>query len=173
VTVSSRDYFPQAMGYGGPLELVVRLDAEERILSLRLGRHNETPEYLGGIDSWLAAFAGKQATELVYGEPRLPDGVDALSGATVTGRAVVEIARAVGQRRRAERLNLPLPTTFPGSVGAAAAPASGDAARPVRKDNAQYPYQRDLDARAVKGMIEEGRLSDHEASHYLRLEPQP
>jgi len=91
------------MGYGGSIEVLVALDAEGRVVKVRLGRHNETPEYVYDIDEWMAGLEGKAAAGLTYGDPDEPDGVDAYSGATVTGIVVVDLVRAVGERLRPGR----------------------------------------------------------------------
>jgi hypothetical protein len=50
-----------------------------------------------------------------------------------------------------------------------AAPPPAAEATPAlkRRDNNQYEYQRDLPADRVRQLIEEGKLSDHEAKFYL------
>ncbi len=82
-------------GWGGPLELMVSLTEAGRVAAIALGRNLETPEYLVGIHDWLAQFRGRQAKELQYGAPDEVEGVDAFTGATVTGEAVVAIVRCM------------------------------------------------------------------------------
>ncbi len=81
--------------WGGPMELLVAMDEAGRVEEARLGRHRETPEYVYGMDEWLAGFRGRQACRLRYGPAGEPDGVDAFTGATVTGVAAVKIVRCM------------------------------------------------------------------------------
>ena len=97
---SSAKVRPDAVGYGGPLEVLVAIDPEGRVVKTRLGRHNETPEYVYDIDQWMAGIEGKTAVGLTYGNSDDPNGVDAYTGATVTGLVVVDLVRAVGESLR-------------------------------------------------------------------------
>lgn len=100
LTVSSFTYAPEVQGWAGPMELMVTLDPNERVVDVRLGRHSETPEYVYGIDRWFTRFRGKDSVGLTYGGPQEASGVDVLTGATVTGAASVEIVRRVGRELR-------------------------------------------------------------------------
>jgi predicted membrane-bound spermidine synthase len=80
-------------GWGGPLELLVEASEEGQLQTVQLGRQRETPEYLYGIDDWLRSMEGLPAEGLCYDCPGKSSGVDAFTGATVTGEAVVSIVR--------------------------------------------------------------------------------
>lgn len=95
----SSDYAIDAGGWGGAMEVVAVVDGRGRLVRVRLGRHHETPEYVWGINDWLDSFSGKDPLKLAYGVSDQPDGVDGLTGATVTGRAVVRIVRAAAAAR--------------------------------------------------------------------------
>ena len=96
-TVSSLVHCGHIQGYGGVMELLVHLDEYGKVASARLGRHQETPEYLYGFDEWLDSFRGKSSAALNYGAPGEADGVEALTGATMTGRAAVSIIRCMAE----------------------------------------------------------------------------
>ncbi len=83
----------QIPGWGGPLEMLVEISATGDVEELHLGRQRETPEYLYGIDEWLRSVKGLPARELCYDCPDSASRVDAFTGATVTGEAVVAIVR--------------------------------------------------------------------------------
>lgn len=92
--------FPHAAdikGFAGPLNLMLSLSERGTVRGLRLLESEETPSYIEGIGDWLARFNGLDATRVL----RLGREVDALSGATVTSRAVVDIvnksARSAGK----------------------------------------------------------------------------
>ncbi len=88
-------------GWGGPLELLVERGDDGSLLAVQLGRQRETPEYLYGIDEWLDTLRGKSAIELCYDCPGSDASVDAFTGATVTGEAIVAIVRCVADPHRA------------------------------------------------------------------------
>jgi electron transport complex protein RnfG len=84
-------------GYGGEIELMVGVDPAGRVTGVRLLRHAETP----GLG---ARYAEPELLERFYAGRGLddtdwsvrPDGgdVDAITGATVTGRAVARALRS-------------------------------------------------------------------------------
>ncbi len=103
VELSSAQVAPAMGGYGGPMDVVVALDPQERVTSVRLAHHQETPEYVWDLDEWMSGLLGKEAPLLRYGVPGDDNGVEALTGATVTARAVVDIVRVLGTHQRASR----------------------------------------------------------------------
>ena len=97
-TLSSYDLCPDVEAYGGPMEVLLDLSTDGRVERVRMGRNSETPEYVHGIDRWFDTFRGKPAATLRYASEG-EDGVDALTGATVTGKAAVRsvVCMAGGQ----------------------------------------------------------------------------
>lgn len=89
-------------GYGGRIELLVGVDADGRVTAVRVLDHRETPGLGDGIEAarsdWSEQFSGRS-----LGDPPpegwtvAPDGgaFDALTGATISARAVVEAVRDV------------------------------------------------------------------------------
>lgn len=98
-------------GYSGPIELLVGVDASGRIAAVRVAEHRETPGLGDRIErrrsAWITTFEGRRIDGDVPGDwqvrrrrgaasdARLPDErdatrFDALSGATITSRAVVD-----------------------------------------------------------------------------------
>lgn len=89
-------------GYNGPIPLWVGLDADERILQVRVIEHRETPGLGDRIDRrvspWIGQFHGRSlADPEPAGWALRRDGgeFDAFSGATITPRAVVTGVRKV------------------------------------------------------------------------------
>ena len=74
-----------AQGFGGPVPALVGMDPQGKILSLKLLYNEESPEFFGRVNTpdFLKQFEGKQAAALRTG------GVDAITGATVSARAVI------------------------------------------------------------------------------------
>jgi NosR/NirI family nitrous oxide reductase transcriptional regulator len=93
-------FAPDIMGYGGPFDLLVVVDAEGNFERVVLIRHNETPSYLGSVADFLSSFAGLAPTAPL--EPGRD--VDAITRATVTSEAFAAAARLTGRRILAEAL---------------------------------------------------------------------
>ena len=80
----------QANGYGGPIELLVAIDRDGKLLAIKPLAHSETPSLGGHISEpgnpWLAAFKGRTRSDLK--DPTF----DQMAGATLTSRAVSNAA---------------------------------------------------------------------------------
>lgn len=85
-------------GYVGPIKLLVGIDTEGRIIRARVTDHRETPGLGDRIEAkrsdWIHQFEGKTFTPSSAWAPR-PDGgtLDAITGATITSRAVSRALR--------------------------------------------------------------------------------
>ncbi len=110
-------------GYQGPIRLLLGLDANGRVLGVRVTRHTETPG-LGAVvaandSSWARQFAGRTLADppLADWSVRRDGGrYDQLTGATVTSRAVVGAVRDAAlllDSRRAEVLGTPASASTP------------------------------------------------------------
>ncbi len=84
------------LGYGGPIELILGLDAQGRILGARVLSHRETPGLGDRIeatkDNWILGFAGHSLDdppESRWAVKKDGGDFDQFSGATITPRAVV------------------------------------------------------------------------------------
>jgi len=84
-------------GYGGPIKMLVAIDADERLAGVRVIAHRETPGLGDGVEidrsRWILSFDGKSLDNT--GEERwrvIKDGgiFDQFTGATITPRAVVK-----------------------------------------------------------------------------------
>jgi len=88
-------------GYNGPIELLVGIASDGTVTGVRVLAHRETPGLGDPIErsksDWIEAFAGTRLGDPPLGAWKVSkDGgdFDALTGATVTPRAVVEAVRA-------------------------------------------------------------------------------
>ena len=99
---------PRVRGFGGPLVLAVYVDPQGTLIDLRILQSNETPRYLRRLSSWLANLKGTR----LWGSDPLRD-IHAVTGATLTSRAVMDILRQSGQRFAQEvlRTGVPSPET--------------------------------------------------------------
>jgi Na+-translocating ferredoxin:NAD+ oxidoreductase subunit G len=88
-----------AKGYGGPIKMMVGLDASGRLTGVRVLSQTETPGLGNKIstDGFLAQFVGKTQAELRIKK----DGgsIDAISAATISSRAVTNALRSATSGR--------------------------------------------------------------------------
>lgn len=91
-----------AKGYGGPISLVVGIDAERKVTGVRVTRQSETPGLGTKVaeDGFLSAFVGKGMGQLKLRKDDAAHGaIDAVAAATISSRAVTDAVRlAVGER---------------------------------------------------------------------------
>ena len=80
-------------GYGGPLELIVGISNEGRVMDIKILSHSETPGL--GAKAEETPFAGQFKDKLfdklfvTKTPPEAEDQIEAISGATITSSAVV------------------------------------------------------------------------------------
>lgn len=101
VAVASRSV-GRFSGYGGSINLLVVAAPDGTVRRVSLLEHRETPAYVEGIGAFLDSFRGRSLAApfaLRVGRNAAPPGqtVDALTGATVTSRAVVDALEATGK----------------------------------------------------------------------------
>jgi electron transport complex protein RnfG len=91
-------------GYSGQIRLLVAITTEGTLLGVRVASHSETPGIGDAIDAhkspWIRTFAGHSLTDPPENRWRLQkDGgdFDAISGATISSRAVVAATRRAMQ----------------------------------------------------------------------------
>lgn len=87
VVFSSKHTAGDVRGYGGPVELIIRMKSDGTILETQLGRHKETPSYIREVPRWLKKFQNHPPGKPILGQK----GVDSVSGATVTTDAIKQI----------------------------------------------------------------------------------
>ena len=75
----------QASGYGGPIELLIAIDRNGKLVGIKTLEQSETPSLGGHIsepgNAWLAAFQGHSRSDT--------QDFDQMAGATLTSRAVI------------------------------------------------------------------------------------
>ena len=91
-----------ALGYGGPIEIALTASAQGEITDIKVTRHNETPSYITGMPEFLRQFTGRT----VHSPLKLGHGIDAMSGATITSRALLLAVK----KDLFDKMNLPLPS---------------------------------------------------------------
>jgi NosR/NirI family transcriptional regulator, nitrous oxide reductase regulator len=94
VSLSTLAGAPDVKGFGGPINLLISVDRAGAVRGVRYIDSNETPSYIEGIERWLKGIEGQ---DLAAG-PLTLQRVDAMSGATVTSRAVLEAINRSARR---------------------------------------------------------------------------
>jgi len=82
----------ETKGYGGKIKLLVAVSPENKVIGYDVVSHNETPGLGDGItkDSFKSKLAGKILDNLkVVKDPSNKDDIQAITGATISSRAVV------------------------------------------------------------------------------------
>ena len=87
-------------GYRGPIELLVAIAPDSRLIGVQVIRHNETPGLGDAFESrdvhWLDGFRGRSLTDPPtqrWTVRRDGGDFDAFTGATITPRAIVKAVR--------------------------------------------------------------------------------
>ncbi|MFJ2714093.1 RnfABCDGE type electron transport complex subunit G [Pseudomonas sp. NPDC087346] len=86
----------QTQGYAGPIELLIAIDANGKLLGVKTLKQTETPALGGHIgdwpNTWLAAFSGKSNNEPSdngWALKKDQGQFDQIAGATITSRAAI------------------------------------------------------------------------------------
>lgn len=88
---NSFDLAPEVTGFGGPIAVAFTTDDDGTLSDVAIIRSRETPAYVNMVLPWLNGLEGRN---LFADSPF--DGVDAVSGATVTSRALLRILEQSG-----------------------------------------------------------------------------
>jgi len=96
---SSEDLAPQVRGFGGKINLAVYVDTTGRLIDFHIIRSNETPAYLEMLTKWQELLRGHQ---LFQSQPFT--GLDAVTGATISSKAILSALTASGSSFSAQIL---------------------------------------------------------------------
>ena len=96
-----------SQGFGGPLEIIILSDTAARILDVELGENSETPSYVEKLNkkAFFRQFRGMELNRSFV----LSDQVEAVSGATISSRAIASACREASWTLAADTFSLPLP----------------------------------------------------------------
>lgn len=78
-------------GYGGPVVMAVYVDRDGTLRDLRIVESRETPAYVESLRGWLQGLPGHNVFQ-----PSGLEGVDAVTGATITSEAILRSLRQAG-----------------------------------------------------------------------------
>jgi predicted membrane-bound spermidine synthase len=79
-------------GYGGPMALVAFAEPNGLLIDFKVTHSQETPGYLQWLGEWMASLRGQG----LFGAQTL-DGVDGVSGATLSSQAILSLLANAGQ----------------------------------------------------------------------------
>jgi len=97
---SSEDLAPEVRGFGGKINLAVYVDPNGTLIDFHIIRSNETPAYLEMLRQWRELLNGRH---LLESEPFAD--VDAVTGATISSKAILAALETSGQRFATQILN--------------------------------------------------------------------
>jgi Na+-translocating ferredoxin:NAD+ oxidoreductase subunit G len=83
----------ESKGFGGEIKMLVGVTPGGKVIDFEILSHNETPGLgdIAGDESFRSLFKGKGAEALtVVKDPRNKENINALTGATITSRAVTK-----------------------------------------------------------------------------------
>jgi predicted membrane-bound spermidine synthase len=95
VVTASAAVRPDVEGYGGPIDVLLATTPDGHAERVEILQSRETPSYLERVIPWLAGFQGRDLSQNLALREDGGD-VDAVAGATVTSRAVVEALDGTG-----------------------------------------------------------------------------
>jgi Na+-translocating ferredoxin:NAD+ oxidoreductase RnfG subunit len=104
--ISSQDMAPEVRGFGGRMNLAVYMDTAGKLINFHIIRSNETPAYLKLLSQWRGSLNGRQ---LFQPEPFA--GIHAVTGATVSSKAILSALQKSGHEFAAQVLGRPLETS--------------------------------------------------------------
>lgn len=101
----------EANGYGGPIQVAVATGLEGQVLGMAVVEHKETPSFFARVagDDLMEKLTGKQYDDSF----RLGGELDAVTGATITSRALVEATGMATRRVAGQQLDLPVSEPAP------------------------------------------------------------
>lgn len=98
-SVSGYVFAVSSKGYGGEIKITVGIDKAGKITGVKIGENSETPG-LGSkaaeepFKSQLVNITPKEPLKVVKNSKTKPEEIDAISGATITSKAVVKAVQA-------------------------------------------------------------------------------
>jgi len=98
---SSQELAPEVRGFGGTMNLAIYVDTSGRLIDFHIVQSNETPAYLELLDRWSESLSGRRLFQ-----PDAFADIDAVTGATVSSKAVLSALQRSGQRFATQVLGL-------------------------------------------------------------------
>ncbi|MBD3270986.1 MAG: FMN-binding protein [Elusimicrobia bacterium] len=159
IAVNTKYTAPNIQGYNGPIILSVSITPDGIIEDVDIVESYESPEYTQGLDKWINQFVTRDIAESF---PFKSDAFDALTQATVTTDAIIEIVNTT-----VEQINREI---FPvlGLTKQIIPKARTDSV--VLGQKILPRNQRVLDADRLEQALQSGALSSREALFYTTIQ---
>ncbi len=106
----SRSFVPGIRGYGGPIVLAIAMDQNGVLTKVQVMQSRETPAYLHMLEGWLNSLQGKNLLD-----EQAFQGVDGVSGATLSSNAILETLQTAGRGFASVALGKEVNTSSPGA----------------------------------------------------------
>ncbi len=90
---SSQDWAGEVSGFGGRMDLAIRIDPDGKLVSFHIVQSNETPSYLQLLRPWYDSLVGR-----VLFEAQPFRGIDTVTGATLSSKAVLTALETSARR---------------------------------------------------------------------------
>jgi len=90
---SSEELAPEIRGFGGKINLAIYADPSGTLINFHIIRSNETPAYLAMLSQWCGLLNGRRLFQ-----PQPFADIDAVTGATVSSKAILSALQISGQR---------------------------------------------------------------------------
>jgi spermidine synthase len=103
---SSQELSPDVTGFGGKMNLAIYTDPTGKLLNFHIVRSNETPAYLELLSRWLPTLNNRQLFS-----PGPFAGVNAVTGATVSSKAILAALQTSSHKFAEQVLGQSLQTT--------------------------------------------------------------
>ncbi|MBM3298565.1 MAG: 4Fe-4S binding protein, partial [Deltaproteobacteria bacterium] len=101
VTLSTMPTAGTVSGYGGPINVLLSVSDRGIIRGVSVVESRETPTYIKGMEKWLERLRGLSILSPMDSE------VDAMTGATISSRAVLAALQVTGKKIAGPLLNMP------------------------------------------------------------------
>ncbi|MEH6472119.1 MAG: electron transport complex subunit RsxG [Halopseudomonas sp.] len=118
-------------GYGGPIQLLLGIDPNGKLLGVRVLSHKETPGLGDKIEraksDWVESFTGRSLGDPTHAQwtvKKQGGQFDQFTGATITPKAVILGVKAGLQLFEQQRLSLLAPIVSPAEISTDSAPHS-------------------------------------------------
>ena len=125
--LDSEDFTNPVRGFAGPIDILIAVDPYGELQKIKVAKHRETPSYVRGMDEFLSRFIGHNIGQSFLLGTAIATGkddeetnqqresqaveIDAMTGATVTSRALIRIVNQTGQKyKELKRIEAPQET---------------------------------------------------------------
>jgi len=156
--IETKDIAPEIKGFGGPINVQMRIKDDGAIKEIKVLEHNETSSYLGGLADFLKQFIGKKMNRNFSRE-----NIDVITGATITSQAIIDIVNKTAERVRVQTEGRRTREEGRGKK------EEKESKIDNRQSGTETGRLEKVDTGKIKAMVKDKRLSDKEAMFYHNI----